>query len=122
MEFVILGLLALRGRTIYEIKKALAETISLFYSASFGSITSAVNKLLEKGWISVSELTEKGRHKRIYALTADGRTAFEGWLASPIPQEKVKDPALTRLFFMGFLPRCMPCNTPPPVSRNWPDR
>lgn len=104
MEYVILGLLMLRERTIYELKKVLEETISLFYSASFGSIASAVAKLLEKEWISVSERTDRGRNKKIYALTPAGAAALRGWLGSPIPQEKVKDPALTRLFFMGLLP------------------
>lgn len=37
MEFVILGLLALRVMTVYENNKALKRGISLFYSASFGS-------------------------------------------------------------------------------------
>lgn len=103
MEFVILGLLMLRPQTLYEIKKVLEDTISLFYSASFGSISSAIGKMLEKQWIVVEEKVEHGRNKKIYALTPSGTAAFYEWLGSPIPNEKVKDPALTRLFFMGFL-------------------
>ncbi len=103
MEYVILGLLLLKPRSSYEIKKILEETISLFYSASFGSINSALEKLIAKQAITVEEQIEAGRFKKIYSLTPVGKIAFDQWLASAIPQEKVKEPALTRLFFMGFL-------------------
>jgi PadR family transcriptional regulator, regulatory protein AphA len=104
MEFVILGLLMLHQQTLYEIKKAFEDKIGLFYSASFGSIGAAIAKLLEKQWVTADEQVERGRNKKIYALTPAGSAAFQDWLASHIPSEKVKEPALTRLFFMGFLP------------------
>jgi DNA-binding PadR family transcriptional regulator len=103
MEHIILGLLVFRERTIYEIKKILEDTISLFYSASFGSINSAIKNMLAKEWISVREAVENGRFKKFYAITPAGRAAFDAWLDSPIPLERVKDPALTRLFFMGLM-------------------
>lgn len=104
MEFVILGLLTLHAMTVYEINKALERGVSLFYSASFGSINAAVGRMLEKGWISGQETVEHGRNKRIFHLTPAGQEAFQEWLASEIEAEKVKDPALTRLYFMGFAP------------------
>ncbi len=102
MEFVILGLLALHAMTVYEINKALERGVSLFYSASFGSINTAIGKMLEKGWVSGDEKVENGRNKRVFHLTPAGMDAFQGWLNSEIEAEKVKDPALTRLYFMGF--------------------
>ncbi len=104
MEFVILGLLALRAMTIYDINKALEKSISLFYSASFGSINAAISKMLAKGWLSAEEKVENGRNKKVFSLTPAGQQAFQAWLGSEIDREKVKDPALTRLFFMGMLP------------------
>ena len=103
MEYVILGLLMIRARTLYEINKILETRVALFYSASFGSISSAIAKLLEKGWISVQEQVEQGRNKKRYAITPAGAAAFTEWLGSPIPGEKMKDHALTRLFCLGFL-------------------
>jgi PadR family transcriptional regulator, regulatory protein AphA len=102
VEFVILGLLALRAMTVYEINKALERGVSLFYSASFGSINAAIGKILKKGWVSGEEKVENGRNKRVFHLTPAGRQAFQNWLVSEIEAEKVKDPALTRLYFMGF--------------------
>ncbi len=102
MDFVILGLLALRAMTVYENNKALEGGVSLFYSASFGSINAAIGKMLEKGWVSGEEKVENGRNKRVFHLTPAGRQAFQDWLSSDIEAEKVKDPGLTRLYFMGF--------------------
>jgi PadR family transcriptional regulator, regulatory protein AphA len=104
VEFVILGLLALRAMTVYEINKALERGVSLFYCASFGSINAAIGKMLEKGWVSGEEKVENGRNKRVFHLTSTGRKAFQNWLISDIEAEKVKDPGLTRLYFMGFAP------------------
>lgn len=104
MEFIILGLLMGRERTLYDLNKLLKTNISLFYSASFGSISSALDKLLAKGQVAAREVVERGRNKRIFSITAAGEEAFHGWLASPIPGEKVREPALTRLFFFGYLP------------------
>jgi DNA-binding PadR family transcriptional regulator len=105
MEFVLLGLLTLRAMTVYEINKALERGISLFYSASFGSINAALEKMSEKGWITAQEKVENGRNKKVYSLTPLGQQAFQEWLRSELQAEKVKDPALTRVYFMGFLPQ-----------------
>ncbi|MDO9085087.1 MAG: PadR family transcriptional regulator [Anaerolineaceae bacterium] len=102
MEFVILGLLSLRAMTVYEINKALERGVSLFYRASFGSINAAINKMINKGWIEMEEKIENGRNKKIYHLKIKGQQAFREWLSSEIETEKVKEPALTRLYFMGF--------------------
>lgn len=104
MEYVILGLLAIRAMTVYEINKALQKSISLFYSASFGSIHSAIDRMILNGWILAEERIENGRNKKMYHLTPGGQEALQHWLQSEIEAEKVKDPALTRLFFMGMLP------------------
>jgi PadR family transcriptional regulator, regulatory protein AphA len=103
MEYIILGLLMQRERTLYEIKKVLETSISLFYSASFGSIGTALEKLVAKEWVVLRELVERGRNKKIYGLAPPGAAAFAAWLVSPIASEKVRDPALTRLFFLGHL-------------------
>lgn len=102
MEFVILGLLALRAMTVYEINRALERGVSLFYSASFGSINAAIDKMLAKAWVSGEQKVENGRNKKIFHLTPAGQQAFQSWLNTEIESEKVKDPALTRLYFMGF--------------------
>lgn len=102
MDYVILGLLCLNSLTAYDLNKAFKSSISLFYAASLGSIQSALKKLSKKDWISSLNEQQGGRSKRIYSPTENGRKAFNDWLSSSVPIEKVKDPALTRLFFLGL--------------------
>lgn len=102
MEYVILGLLSLKARTIYEINKAIEQGVSLFYSASFGSLNIALKKMIQKGWVDIEEKIENGRNKKIYHINDKGRQAFANWLGSEIETTKVKEPALTRLYFLGF--------------------
>jgi hypothetical protein len=104
MEFVILGLLALRAMTVYEINKALERGVSLFYSASFGSINAAIGRLLEKGWISGQEKVENGRNKKIFQLTPrwDGKPSTIGSIRTSKPKKsktRPDPPVLHGLYF-----------------------
>ena len=44
MDKLILGLLLLKGRTIYELRDRIAEGMEMMYSASIGSIQAAIKK------------------------------------------------------------------------------
>ncbi|AFH61685.1 PadR family transcriptional regulator [Paenibacillus caseinilyticus] len=104
MEYVLLGLLALRGQTIYELSKNMKNTVALFYSDSLGGIQAALKKLMDKEWISCIEIVEHGKLKKVYSIEAPGREQLLDWLRSPIPIDKLKDLAVARLFFLGLLP------------------
>ena len=68
MDHIILTLLYLNPRTIYEIRAKFEGNLGLMYSSSMGSIQAAVKKLLNTGDICFTEIVEKGRHKKIYSL------------------------------------------------------
>lgn len=103
MEFVILGLLMMRSQTVYELNQSFKSGISLFYSASYGSLQTALKKLLEKGWVAFSEELENGRHKKVYMALPSGREAFMGWMRSETPDSKLEVTALSKMFFLGLI-------------------
>lgn len=103
MIYVILGMLMIKNLTIYEVKNYLEGNLSPFYSGSYGSIQAAVKKLLANEQISFEEKIENGRNKKIYSITQKGKEEFHKWLETEIQVTKLKDNALTRLFFFGFL-------------------
>ena len=80
MENIILGLLLLKNRTIYELRKRINDGLNLMYSCSTGSIQAAIKKLLQNGHVAVRETTENGKLKKIYSITEKGKTAFNGWV------------------------------------------
>ena len=103
MEHVILGLLILRSQTIYELNKHFETSISLFYSASYGSLRTTTNKLLKKELIYFEERKENGRNKKIYTILNEGKKEFFKWMYSEISQSKLEVEALTKLFFLGLV-------------------
>lgn len=104
MGNVILGLLLLAPQTLYELKKQFEAGVSLFYSASAGSIRTALLGLLDRGLVTVTEHVENGRNKKTYAITDAGRAEFERWMSEPITGGNVEVAALSRVFFLGLLP------------------
>lgn len=102
MEHIILGLLLLQSRTIYQLRKRINDGLHLMYSCSMGSIQAAIKKLLHNGHISVSEAIENGKLKKLYIITNSGKIYFTAWLNSPIESVTAKNPELSKIYFMGF--------------------
>lgn len=103
MGNVILGLLLTGPQTLYSLRKHFERVISLFYSASLGSLRTAVLALEERGLVTASDGVVSGRNRRTYAITDAGRAAFREWMASPITGD-LERTALAKLFFLGHLP------------------
>lgn len=102
MENVILGLLLLQPRTIYQLRKRIDEGLNLMYSCSTGSIQAALRKLLRSGYILVNEVREQGKNKKLYCITDSGKAQFDSWVNSEIESSAAKNPELTKIYFMGF--------------------
>ena len=106
MENIILGLLLLQSRTIYQLRKRINEGLNLMYSCSTGSIQAAIKKLLNSGYICVSEMIENGKLKKLYNKTDEGKSYFNAWVNSPIEGDAPKNPELAKIYFMGFSDKC----------------
>lgn len=104
MENVVLGLLLIQSLTLYELNQAFKQGISLFYSASYGSLQTAVKNLLAKGFVVFEEKVDRGRNKKVYSITPQGRTAFMQWMLAEVPANKVEITALSKIFFLGQVP------------------
>ncbi len=103
MGNVILGLLLSSPQTLYSLQKHFERVISLFYSASLGSLRTAVLALERRGLVTASDGVVSGRNKRTYAITDAGRAAFREWMAAPITGD-LERAALPKLFFLGHVP------------------
>lgn len=104
MGNVILGLLLLGPSTLYALNKQFEQGISLFYSASLGSIRSALTVLHDKRLVTATESVENGRSKKTYAITDAGRAAFSEWMLAPITTGNLETIALSKLYLLGLLP------------------
>ncbi|SDN68919.1 PadR family transcriptional regulator [Acetanaerobacterium elongatum] len=106
IEYIILGFLMRQAMTGYDIKQYMGYSTAYFMDASFGSIYPALKRLTEKGLISLSEVVEGGKLKKVYSITNAGRESFSKWLGSPIEASKNNiSGSLTKIFFLSYLPK-----------------
>lgn len=103
MAHVILGLLLIAPQSLYGLIKAFEAGVSLFYSASSGSIKRALDALLEGGQIEVESAEQQGRRRKVYRVTEAGRTEFHSWMTAELTASDLETAALSRLFFLGLL-------------------
>ncbi len=94
-------MLSLKAMSIYDLKKNMEKSTSMFYNTSIGSIHPACQKLLAAGFVSTHSESEGKRNKTIYTITAKGKAAYLKWLRSPLSVGKIKDELLLRLFFFA---------------------
>lgn len=105
MDYLILGLLLLSSRTIYQLRERIDKGLNLMYSSSTGSIQAALKKLLRCGYIQYEEITDKGKYKKVYSITDNGTQHFFAWVNCPMTVQSSKNPELAKLYFMGFAGR-----------------
>lgn len=102
MDYIILGLLLMQSRTIYQLQQRISQGLNLMYSSSLGSIQAAIKKLLNSGYIRYEEVVESGKYKKNYLITEGGKQHFFEWINKPIEGQSFKSPELVKVYFMGF--------------------
>lgn len=102
MAYVILGLLLLRPMSLYDVVKAFEAGVSLFYSASSGSIKRALDTLVAQGHVEVASAEEGGRRRKTYRVTGPGEAHWRAWMLAE-PTGNLEQAALSRLHFLGLL-------------------
>lgn len=102
MDHIILGLLLLQSKTIYQLRERISKGMDLMYSSSMGSIQAAIKKLLNHGYISYEESVENGKYKKIYSITDSGKHCFYEWVNSPFEAQSTKNPELVKVYFLGL--------------------
>jgi PadR family transcriptional regulator AphA len=101
---VVLGLLALRSRSGYDIKTVVDRSTRFFWAASYGQIYPELKRLEEEGLVKGEDRPNGGRCRRVYELTAAGHEALMEWLLGATTTVELRDESLLRLFFADALP------------------
>jgi DNA-binding PadR family transcriptional regulator len=103
VTWVVVGLVALKPRSGYEIKRIVDRSIRHFWAASYGQIYPELRRLEEEGWIAGEDDPRGGRSRRVYRITPAGTAALRGWLAGRETRIEMRDESLLRLFFADTL-------------------
>lgn len=100
---IILGLLFHKGLSLYDLKKVMESSTTMFYNTSIGSIHPALQKLVKQGYVTVHDEATGKRKKKIYTRTPAGAQAFQDWVNEPVAILKTKDESMLRLFYFGHI-------------------
>jgi DNA-binding PadR family transcriptional regulator len=100
---VILGMLAARPRSGYEIKQLVDSSARFFWAASYGQIYPELKKLEKAGLIAGDDSSQGARQRTTFKLTARGRRAAREWMAGPPEVLETRDEGLLMLFFAGSI-------------------
>lgn len=98
---VILGMLAQRPRSGYEIKSLVDRSTRYFWAASYGQIYPELRRLSKAGLVEGTDSPTGGRQRTIYELTKAGRATLGAWYALAPEHFEYRDEAMLKLFFAG---------------------
>ena len=89
--------------TGYRIKQFIEKAAAFFWSVSYGQIYPELRRLEAAGLVRGRDLTENGRRRREYSLTAAGRTELGRWLTDPAqPSMWLRNEGLLRLMLVDW--------------------
>lgn len=102
LEYIILGFLMSSEMSGYDLKQKMTESTSNFFDAGYGSIYPTLKRMEAKSFISLREIVEGGKYKKLYAITELGKSEFLNWLELPVEFSRTKTDHLIKIFFFKF--------------------
>ncbi len=100
-SYAILGLLALKPWTTYELAQQMDRAMSSFWPRARSKIYEEPKKLVARGLATATAETVGKRPRTIYSITPKGRKALAAWLPKPVAAAgpSLEFEHLVKLFF-----------------------
>src|SRR4051794_34024697 len=102
LRHALLGLLAERPASGYDLMKRFDTSLANVWPATQSQLYTELGKLTREGLIAVAAKGPRGRKE--YDITAEGRAELRRWLVETRPHREVRSEALLRVFFLGQIP------------------
>lgn len=104
IKYVVLGYLSWRQMTGYDVKKLIAESETLPWTASDNQIYEALVQLHKDGWITKTIVDRNSTpNHHIYTISDKGIAALREWVASEPEPPQTNKPFLTQLMWADRL-------------------
>jgi len=99
-KYAILGFLASKPRSGYDLKKAIEKSVGFFWSESYGQIYPILSSLVEDGFAARLPLDNtSGRKRQQYAITDAGLDELQNWIKLKADYQTHRNEMLLKLFF-----------------------
>ncbi len=111
MKYALLALLAQSPAHGYELKQAFEDLFGgVQPPLNAGQIYTTLSRLERDGLVEDYVVEQEDRpDKRVYQLTADGRSAVRAWIVKPITGTRLKDEFFTKLVLARAASIADPC-------------
>jgi DNA-binding PadR family transcriptional regulator len=106
-SYAVLGLLTFDDEMSgYDVMKFAQQSIGYFWTPAKSHVYAELRRLAGAGYATERHVEQTSRpNKRMYSITAEGRTALETWLAqAPIDPSPVKSVITLKVFFGNLMP------------------
>lgn len=104
IKYVVLGYLSWRPMTGYDVKKIIADSETLLWTASNNQIYHALVELHKDEWVTKSIEDQVGAPDRhVYTITEAGKQALREWIMSEPEPPQTKKPFLNQLMWADSL-------------------
>jgi len=104
LEFILLGLLALRPATGYDLKKTMDLSVRYISPFALSQIYPTLKRLAADGQVTYKVVERSGKTSlKIYSITAAGQERFRLWLASPYNPDPYRFDTFTLRFYFSSL-------------------
>jgi PadR family transcriptional regulator AphA len=97
--YSLLGLLAIRSWTAYELTQQVRRSLHFVWPASEGHLYREQKRLIGLGWASVIREPAGRRERQRYTITDAGREALRAWLRTDPGPPRLEIEGLVRLFY-----------------------
>ena len=98
-SYAILGLLAVKPWTTYELAQQMERAISHFWPRARSKVYEEPKKLVAHGLARASPEQVGKRPRTVYTITATGRRALAAWITTPSAPPALEFEALLKVFF-----------------------
>jgi PadR family transcriptional regulator AphA len=98
-SYALLGLLAARPSTTYELAQQMDRTLSRFWPRARSKVYEEPRKLVDRGLATAAEDAVGRRRRTVYRITPKGRLALAAWVAAPGQGPVLEFEQLMKVFF-----------------------
>ena len=97
--YALLGLLAVRSWTGYELTQQLRRSLRFVWPSSEGHLYREQKRLIDLGWATLAVEPLGSRVRKRYTITPSGRSAFRSWLQTEPGEPRLEIEGLVRMFY-----------------------
>jgi DNA-binding PadR family transcriptional regulator len=98
-SYAILGLLALRPWTTYELAQQMQRALGQFWPRAESKLYEEPKKLVAHGYARASVEAVGKRSRTVYEITPEGREAMAAWMPTPSEGPVIEFEAMIKVFF-----------------------